>query len=160
MANYELPDVLNRPKIVVNSHQYYLFDAPHTHENYDNRPTDYAKAGMDTYKAQGYNPKSPSTLLTSVFTEVNALMTAINDYGKQIQDWSMLSAYVQNGWRPDDESQGIAYRKNIEAVINGNPDFKKRGFPPDLYEDAKGILGRIHDPQRVAFREKWAKSTN
>lgn len=154
---YELP-LKDAKLLTANGHRYYLWDPPQTHENYSNRPSVYPKTGLEVYKAAGANPKFPSQLLASVFTDVNALMTAILEYGKKIDDWSMQSVYVQNGWRPDDESQGIAYVKNIKAVIDGDARFKKLGFPPDLEDEAKGVLGRRGDPRREAFRKKWANA--
>ena len=153
---YELP-IKDAVIKTVKGHQYYVFKAPNPHTNQDNRPTVYPKKGLDVYKGAGANPKSPSKLLTTVFTEVNTLMTALLDYGKTINDWSMLSTYVQNGFRPDDASQGHMYLAVIYKTIAKNPTiFKDVKFPENLEDEAQGVLGKRGDPRREAFRQKVA----
>jgi hypothetical protein len=144
----------------VNGHRYYVFKTPaHPHKNQENRPATYAKSGLDVYKGTGAKSQSPSKLLPSVFTEVNSLMTALLEYGKTIDDWSMLSAYVQNGYRPDDASQGRMYLHVINDTIAQNPKmFKDLTFPEGLNTEAEGVLGKRGDPRREAFRDKLANS--
>ena len=155
---YDLP-LKDAELKTIKDHQYYMFKTPHTHTNQENRPTIYPKTGLDFYKGAGANSNTPSKLLTTIFTEVNSLMTAVLDYGKKINDWSMLSAYVQNGYRPDDESQGRMYLSVINKTIAKNPEiFKNLKFPESLNAEAQGILGKRGDPRRAAFHDKLANS--
>ena len=52
------------------------------------------------------------------------LMAALIDYGNKINDWSMKSAYIHNGYRPDDATQGANYLRVIKATI-ADPKYAK-----------------------------------
>ena len=109
MLELELdPKTLRRVK----DHQFYLFPLPVTHTNQANRPTEYADENvLETYAGRGSN--GSARLHPDVLTPANCLMTALLDYGDEIEDWSMQSAVIQNGYRPDDESQGRNYLRII-----------------------------------------------
>jgi hypothetical protein len=86
-------------------------------------------------------------------------MTALREYGDAIEDWSLQSAVIQSGYRPDDEGQGRNYLRIINQTISQNPTiFGKTTFPANLNADAQGVLGRPGDPRRVAFQKKVAES--
>jgi hypothetical protein len=80
-------------------------------------------------------------------------MSALLDYGVELGDNSIQSAFVQNGWRPlDDESQGVNYLANIKMVIsNRQYGFSDLIFPKSLEAEAEGFLGERNDPHWQAF---------
>jgi hypothetical protein len=148
---FELPiDTATIKKI--KGHQYYIFPKPATHENQKNRPSKYADPKLLTvYKGAGANKSAK--LLPEVHDAANTLMSALIHYGEEIDDWSMRSAIIQNGYRPDDASQGRAYLRIIKKIIKANPEtFGSLEFPSDLEEEAQSILGRPGDKKRVAFQ--------
>ena len=129
MLELELdPKTLKRVK----DHQFYLFPLPATHTNQTNRPTEYADENvLETYAGRGSN--GSARLHPDVLTPANCLMAALLDYGDEIEDWSMQSAVIQNGYRPDDESQGRNYLRIINQTIARNPTiFGNTRFPDDL----------------------------
>jgi hypothetical protein len=142
----------------VNDHRYYIFPSPITHQNQTNRPTEYAdEKGLKTYLGKGSN--NAAKLHPDVLTPAGVFMTALIEYGEKIDDWSMRSAVIQSGWRPDDPSQGANYLRIIKTTIERNPKiFGKLTFPSDLEEDAKGVLGRQGDSRRTAFQQRVAES--
>ncbi|HZS55876.1 MAG TPA: hypothetical protein VFA65_15855 [Bryobacteraceae bacterium] len=155
---YELG--LDKAKLkTIKNHRYYLFfPTPSTHKNQDNRPTVYAdEKKLETYKGAGSN--GSAKLLPDVLTDANALMSALREYGDSIDDWSMRSAVIQNGYRPDDESQGRNYLRIINETIANYPSiFRTAKFPETLNEAAQGVLGRAGDPRRTAFQKKVAEA--
>lgn len=155
----ELP--LDKAKIkTVNGHQYHVFfPTPPTHTNQTNRPPTYADPKLLTvYSGQGSN--GTAKLLPEVHSAANALMTALRRYGERINDWSMRSAVIQNGYRPDDASQGRNYLRIIKLIISEKPDiFGTLQFPRDLEQEAQGVLGRRGDPRRDAFHQHVAAAT-
>jgi hypothetical protein len=157
MSKYELALDKATKRTGKSGHGYFWFPDPQTHENYTNRPTVYPTSGLDKYKGAGSN--GGAKLLPSIFTEVNQLMTELLDYGKKIGDWSIQSAVVQNGWRPDDISQGEQYLRIIKERIASEPKtFGDLKFPADLEEMAKSDLGRPGDPKREEFHQKLIHS--
>jgi hypothetical protein len=89
----------------IGDHQYYVFPTPPTHTNQTDRPTVYADVKiLKPYTGRG--SKGAALLHPDVLTPANVLMSALIEYGTKINDWSMRSAYIHNGYRPDDESQG------------------------------------------------------
>jgi hypothetical protein len=140
----------------VKEHQFYLFPLPATHTNQTNRPTEYAdEKVLKTYAGRGSNRSAK--LHPDVLTPANALMAAMLDYGDEIEDWSMQSAVIQNGYRPDDESQGRNYLRIINQTIAGNPKiFGNTTFPDSLNAEAQSVLGRRGDPRRTAFQQHVA----
>jgi hypothetical protein len=143
----------------IKGHQYYLFPSPPTHKNQENRPTDYAdEKELKTYLGRGSN--RAALLHPDVLTPANALMAALLDYGDTIGDWSLQSAVIQNGYRPDDESQGRTYLRIINQTIANNPKiFGDLKFPESLNEEAQGVLGRRGDARRTAFQKRVAEAT-
>jgi hypothetical protein len=102
------------------------------------------------YKGAGTN--NSAQLLPDVHDAANTLMSALIQYGEQIDDWSMRSAIIQNGYRPDDASQGREYLRIIKKIIAAHPEtFGTLEFPSDLEEEAQSVLGRPGDKKRVAF---------
>jgi hypothetical protein len=153
MLELELdPKTLKRVK----DHQFYLFSLPATHTNQTNRPTEYADENvLETYAGRGSN--GSARLHPDVLTPANCLMTALLDYGDEIEDWSMQSAVIQNGYRPDDESQGRNYLRIINQTIARNPTiFGTTRFPDNLNAEAQSVLGRRGDPRRTAFHQHVA----
>jgi hypothetical protein len=151
---YELE--LDKAKLkTIKDHRYYVFfPAPSPHKNQENRPTQYAnEKELKIYKGKGSN--GTAKLLPEVLTDANSLMSALLDYGAAINDWSMRSAVIQNGYRPDDASQGRNYLRIINKTIADNPKiFGSAKFPDSLNEAAQGVLGRRGDPRRTAFQKK------
>jgi len=147
---FELPiDTATVKKI--KDHQYYIFPKPTTHENQKNRPQKYTNAKKTVYKGAGSN--NSATLLPEVHDAADKLMSALISYGEQIDDWSMKSAIIQNGYRPDDASQGKEYLRIIKKTIKDHPKiFGSLEFPSDLEEEAQSVLGKRGDPKRVAFQ--------
>ena len=87
----------------VKGHQYYVFPSPATHSNYAGRPTKYPDQKiLKTYTGKGSNGQAK--LHPDVLAPADLLMTALLQYGEYIDDWSIRSAVIQNGWRPDDAS--------------------------------------------------------
>jgi hypothetical protein len=102
---YELELDNAKLKTVKDRRYYVFFPPPSTHKNQESRPTEYAdEKKLQTYKGAGSN--GAAKLLPDVLTDANALMSALLEYGEAINDWSMRSTVIQNGYRPDDESQG------------------------------------------------------
>jgi hypothetical protein len=143
----------------VKGHQYYVFfPKPATHTNQVNRPTEYADAKVvTTYTGTGSNGNAK--LHPDVQTAANLLLSALVEYGEEIDDWSMRSAVIQSGYRPDDESQGSTYLRIIKQTISGNPKiFGTLEFPATLNQEAQGVLGRRGDSRRTAFQQRVANS--
>ena len=142
---------------VVNGHRYYVFPAPLTHTNQENRPTEYAnEKELKTYAGKGSN--NEAKLHPDVLTPACVFMTALLEYGEKIDDWSIRSAVIQSGYRADDPSHGANYLRIIKQTIARHPGiFGELTFPSDLEETAKGVLGRPGDPRRRAFQKKWRK---
>jgi hypothetical protein len=139
----------------VSGRRYYVFPSPPRRTNQNNRPVKYVEAKDCTlYKGQGNNDSA--TLHPNVHTPTNAMMTALLDYGRAINDHSILSARIQEGYRSDDIKAGGAYLVNILATVGSVATFKDLTFPDELHEEAKGVLGRRGDPRREAFRAKVA----
>src|SRR5579884_762312 len=151
---YELE--LDKAKLkTVKDHRYYVFlAAPSTHKDQEDRPTEYADPKeLKTYTGAGSN--CSAKLLPAVLNDTNSFMTALLEYGNTINDWSMCSAVVQNGYRPDDASQGRNYLRIIKETIAKNPKiFGSATFPDSLNEEAQGVLGRRGDPRRTAFQQR------
>jgi hypothetical protein len=100
----------------IKDHQYYLFPSPPTHTNQKDGPTDYEDEKiLKTYLGRGSNRSA--RLHPDALIPANALMSALLDYGDEINDWSLRSVIVQNGYRPDDESQGRNYLRIINQTI-------------------------------------------
>jgi hypothetical protein len=140
-------------------HQYYtFFPKPPTHTNQENRPTEYAdEKKLEVYKGKGSN--GSAKLHPDVLTAANQLMVALLEYGESINDWSMRSAVIQSGYRPDDESQGRNYLRIINETIAKYPQtFGALKLPTSLNDEAQGVLGRFGDPRRTAFQKKVAES--
>jgi len=142
----------------VNGHQYYVFPQPIAHTNQKDRPTQYADVKkLETYIGRGSNRSAK--LLPDVMKPAERLMTALLDYGNHIKDWSMQSAVIQSGYRPDDESQGRGYLKAIKDTIALNPKiFGDVKFPSSLEEEAQSVLGTFGDPRRTAFQKHVAEA--
>jgi hypothetical protein len=152
---YELP-LEKAERKTTNGHQYYVFPAPPHHTNQVDRPTVYAKV-LETYMGKG--SKGTVKLHPGVMEPANVLMSALIEYGTKINDWSMRSAYIHNGYRPDDATQGYHYLRIIKSTIAGNPKiFETLTFPSNLEADAQSVLGIRGDPRREAFRKKVAES--
>ena len=152
---FELP--LEKAELkTIRDHRYYYFPAPHPHTNQIDRPTVYADVKvLKPYAGRG--SKGTALLHPDVMTPANALMSALIDYGTKINDWSMQSVYIHNGYRPDDESQGRNYLRIIKLTIANNPKtFGTVTFPSSLEADAQSVLGKPGDPRRTAFQKKVA----
>ena len=143
----------------VRGHQYYVFPAPVTHTNQTNRPPTYANPDLlTTYKGAGSNGQA-KLLPGDVHSAANAMMSTLLRYGERINDWSMRSAIVQNGYRPDDASQGWNYLRIIRLTIAEKPDiFGDLEFPSNLVNEAQSVLGRPGDARRAAFHRHLAAS--
>lgn len=137
-------------------HQYHVFPLPPAHTNYTDRPTKYAdEKVLKPYLGRGSNHSA--LLHPDVLKPADLLMTALLDYGNKIKDWSLQSAVLQSGYRPDDESQGRNYLRIIHRTIASNPKiFGNVTFPSSLETEAQGVLGRPGDPRRTAFQKKVA----
>jgi len=156
---YELP--LEKAEIkTIKDHQYYVFPKPTPHTNQTDRPTVYADVkALKTYVGRGSKGTIP--LHPDVLMPADLLMAALIDYGNKINDWSMKSAYIHNGYRPDDATQGATYLRIIKATIADPKNAKIFGtltFPSNLEADAQSVLGTRGDPRREAFRKKVAES--
>jgi hypothetical protein len=159
MATFDLP--LDTATIqTLGAHQYYIFPKPTTHKNDQNRPTTYPehldKNPLPPYAGAGSNGTAklrPGT----VHSAANRMMAALHQVGDQINDWSMKTAIVQNGWREDGASQGKEYLRIIKDRIKKNPKiFGELAFPTDLETEAQSVLGKRGDPRREAFRQHLA----
>jgi hypothetical protein len=85
------------------------------------------------------------------------MMSALRRVGDRIDDWSMKSAVVHNGFRPDDASQGRNYLRIIKLTIREKPDiFGELEFPGTLEGEAQSVLGRPGDSRRAAFHQHLA----
>jgi len=143
----------------VKGHQYYVFPKPPTHSNYVGRPTQYPdpKVIKDSfYKGKGSNGKA--ILHPDVMGPAELLMTALLEYGEKIDDWSMRSAVIQNGWRPDDESQGREYLRILKLIMSRDSAFKDVVFPASLEAEAQSKLGGHGNPRLQAFMKHVAES--
>lgn len=142
----------------VNGHRYYVFPKPPTHQNQNDRPVKYAdEKVLKKYTGKGSN--NAALLHPDVLTPAGLLMTALLEYGEKIDDWSIRSAVIQSGYRPDDPGQGANYLRIIKLMMTRNPDiFGALEFPGNLEADAMGVLGRPGDPRRTAFQQKVASS--
>ncbi len=140
----------------IKAHQYYVFPAPATHTNQKDRPTAYADTkALKTYMGRGSN--GSAKLHPDCLAPAELLMCAMLDYGAAINDWSLSSAVIQNGYRPDDASQGANYLRIIKSTIAKNPKtFGTLTFPSSLEIDAQSVLGVMGDARRTAFRKNVA----
>ena len=155
---FDLP--LNKATIrKVGAHQFYVFPKPATHSNQSNRPSAYAKPdALTPYSGVGSNGGA-KLLPGEVQSAVNAMMTALRRMGDRINDWSMKSAVVQSGFRPDDASQGGNYLRIIKLTIQAKPDiFTDLEFPSNLEAEAQSVLGRPGDPRLSVFHQHLAAS--
>ena len=143
---------------IINGRRYYVFPMPPTHENPNKRPVKNAdEKVLKMYTGKGTNKREK--LHPNVLDAVNLLMMAFLEYGEAIDDYSIRSAVVASGWRPDDANQGANYLRIIKKQIAGNKGvFNDLQFPSDLEVDAQSELGRPGDPRRTAFRQKLASS--
>ena len=138
---------------------YYVFPAPSTHTNQNNRPTgQVAESATTVYVGRGTNRSAK--LHPDVHQAVNTLMTSLLAYGDELGDNSIQSAVVQNGWRPnDDPSQGVNYFANIQMVMNDPRNgFTGLAFPAALETEAESSLGNRDDPRWRAFVNHLARS--
>ncbi len=144
----ELP-ITRAKKKSIRGRQYYIFPLSSGHTNYRQRPNQIADPrALTVYKGKGSNNKE--VLLPAVLGPAHALLTAMIAYGEKINDWSLKSAVVQSGYRPDDDSAGKAYLRGLKRIIKIRPtDFGGREFPSNLESDAKGVLGPPGDPRRA-----------
>ena len=140
-------------------HRYYIFPAPVTHKNQKDRPSAYAdESKLKTYAGRGSN--GSARLLPDVLNPANLFMAALLDYGAEIDDWSLKSAIIGSGYRPDDANQGSTYLRIIKDTIANNPKiFGTATFPSNLEADAQGVLGKPGDARRVAFKNNVAAAT-
>lgn len=141
----------------VGPHQFYVFPKPLTHTNQRDRPPTYADARLlTTYAGTGSN-NSAKLLPGEVQSAANAMMSALGRVGDRINDWSMKSAVIQSGFRPDDASQGSNYLRIIKQTIREKPDvFGEVEFPSELETEAQSVLGRPGDARRAAFHRHLA----
>ncbi|MFO1312970.1 MAG: hypothetical protein U1F41_12995 [Burkholderiales bacterium] len=143
----------------VGGHQYYIFPKPATHTNATNRPPTYANPALLTrYNGAGSNGQA-LLLPGEVQSAANAMMSTLRRYGDRIDDWSMKSAVIQNGYRPDNASQGANYLRIIKQTIREKPDvFGSVTFPANLETEAQSVLGRPGDARRNAFHQHLASA--
>ena len=141
----------------VGAHQFYIFPKPLTHSNQTNRPPTYADPDLlTTYTGTGSNG-SAKLLPGEVQSAANAMMSALRRAGDRINDWSMKSAVIQNGFRPDDASQGATYLRIIKQTIREKPDiFGELEFPTNLETEAQSVLGRPGDARLATFHQHLA----
>ena len=139
-------------------HQFYVFPKPLTHTNQRDRPPTYADPDLLTrYAGTGSNGSARKLLPGEVLSAANAMMSALRRVGDRINDWSMMSAVVQSGFRPDDASQGSNYLRIIKQTIREKPDiFGELEFPSNLEAEAQSVLGRPGDARRAAFHQRLA----
>ena len=141
----------------VGSHQFYIFPKPLTRKNQRDRPRKYANPKLlKRYEGAGSNG-SAKLLPGDVHSAANAMMTALQRVGDRINDWSMKSAVIQSGFRPDDASQGSTYLRIIKQTIREKPGiFGDLEFPSNLEAEAQSVLGRQGDARRAAFHRNLA----
>ena len=141
----------------VGTHQFYLFPKPPTHTNQRDRPPTYADPALLTrYEGTGSNG-SAKLLPGKVHSAAHAMMSSLRRVGDRINDWSMKSAVVQSGFRPDDASQGANYLRITKQTIREKPDiFGELEFPTNLETEAQSVLGRPGDSRRAAFHQHLA----
>jgi len=155
-AMFDLP--LNKATIkTVGTHQFYVFPKPHTHTNQRDRPRTYADPRLlARYAGTGSNG-SATLLPGKVHSAAEAMMSSLRRVGDRINDWSMKSAVVQSGFRPDDASQGSNYLRIIKQTIREKPAiFNELEFPSNLEAEAQSVLGRTGDARRTAFHQHLA----
>lgn len=141
----------------IKGHQYYVFPSPATHSNYEGRPSKYPDQKLlKVYMGKGSNGKA--ILHPDVMGPAELLMTALLEYGEQIDDWSMRSAVIQNGWRPDDESQGREYLRILKLIMSRDKTFKGVEFPASLEAEAQSELGGLGDRRLKTFMKHVAES--
>ncbi len=146
----------------IKNHQYYVFPMPATHSNYASRPTKYPdlktfpNQKLPIYKGKGSNGKAQ--LHPDVMAHADLLMTAMLEYGEYIDDWSIRSAVIQNGWRPDDESQGREYLRILKLIMSRDPAFKNVVFPASLEAEAMSELGGPNNPRLYVFMKHVAEA--
>jgi hypothetical protein len=154
-------DLSKAVKKQIKDHQYYVFPKPPTHTNQERRPRKYPDLKLikgSYYKGKGSNGKA--LLHPDVMTPAEQLMTALLEYGESIDDWSMRSAVIHNGWRPDDDSQGREYLRILKLVMSRNPaTFKDVVFPASLEAEAQSKMGGPENyPRLQAFMKHVAQS--
>jgi hypothetical protein len=141
----------------VGTHQFYIFPKPPTHTNQLNRPPTYANPDLLTNYAGAGSNGSARLLPGKVQSAANAMMAALRRVGDRINDWSMKSAVVQNGFRADDATQGANYLRIIKLTIQQKPDiFAEVEFPSNLEAEAQSVLGRPGDTRRATFHQHLA----
>lgn len=141
----------------VKGHQYYVFPSPATHSNYVGRPTKYPDQKiLQVYGGKGSNGKAK--LHPDVLAPADFLMTALLKYGEHIDDWSMRSAVIQSGWRPDDASQGREYLRILKLIMSRDKAFAGIVFPASLEEEAQSELGGPGNPRLKTFMKHVAES--
>ena len=149
---------LNQATIkTIGTHQFYLFPKPPTHTNQRDRPPTYANPDL-VIRYTGAGSNGSATLLPGkVHSAAHAMMSALRRVGDRINDWSMKSAVVQSGFRPDDASQGANYLRITKQTIREKPDiFGDLEFPSNLEAEAQSVLGRPGDSRRAAFHQHLA----
>jgi len=155
---HELP--LDKATVkTIKGHKYYVFPSPPTHRNYVNRPnpTKFVDKGiLQNYVGKGSN--GSAKLHPDVIAPANLFMSALIEYGEYIDDWSMRSAVIQNGYRPSDESQGREFLRIIKQTIAGNTAFAGLSFPANLEKEAISELGCSGDPRLARFISHVAAS--
>src|SRR5690348_6310794 len=153
---FDLP--LNKATIkTLRTHQFYIFPKPLTHTNQRDRPPTYANPDLLT-RYTGIGSNGTAKLLPGdVQSAANAMMAALRRVGDRINDWSMKSAVIQSGFRPDDASQGANYLRIIRLTIEAKPEiFGDLEFPDNLEQEAQSVLGRPGDARRTAFHQHLA----
>jgi hypothetical protein len=142
----------------VGDHKFYIFPKPPTHTNQRNRPSTYAADPDHLPHYAGTGSNGSATLRSGeVQSAANAMMSSLRRVGERIDDWSMKSAVVQNGYRPDNASQGANYLRIIKQTIREKPGiFGALVFPANLEAEAQSVLGRPGDARRAAFHQHLA----
>jgi hypothetical protein len=146
----------------IKNRQYYVFPLPATHSNYVSRPTKYPDLKtypgkqLPVYKGKGSNGRA--LLHPDVMSHADLLMSALLEYGEHIDDWSMRSAVIQNGWRPDDASQGREYLRILKLIMSRDATFKDLVFPASLEEEAMSEIGGPGNPKLQIFMKHVAES--
>src|SRR6185369_13859931 len=130
---YEL-DLTKATVKKVKDHQYYVFPKPPVHTNQENRPSVYADEGvLQFYSGKGRN--GAAKLHPDVLTPAGKLLSAMVEYVESIDDLSLRSAVIQNGYRPDDASQGANYLRIIkQSIATHQAIFGTLKFPESLNE--------------------------
>ena len=70
----------------------------------------------------------------------------------------MRSAVIQNGWRPDDASQGREYLRILKLIMSRDPAFRGVVFPASLEAEAQSKIGGHGNPRLQAFMKHVAES--